>query len=73
MKLTHLLVGAACLSLIVSAGIASAQGKVTREQAWAQCLKAVDQAHPATESGDNDSERIAAFKACMTDKGYPAG
>jgi hypothetical protein len=50
-------------------GSASAQQQTAREKAWAKCLTLVNQLRPASSSGDNESERVAAFKACMAKEG----
>ncbi len=71
MKSTHVLIAVSFLSLVTSAVIANAQTKLTREQAWGACMKAVDASTPKTDR--NDAERTAAFKACMAKMGYPAG
>ena len=47
---------------------ASAQA-IDREKAWAECIALVDRSRPPTGDGSNQSERVAAFKACMAAKG----
>ena len=37
---------------------------VSQEQAWHQCIQYVDKMVPRT--GENDQERTAQFKACMS-------
>jgi hypothetical protein len=53
-------------------GSASAQQtaqQTDREKAWAVCLAEVNKAQPTTGSGDNEAQRVAAFKACMARHG----
>lgn len=59
---------AAALVTPLFCGPASAQ-ETDREKAWATCLAMVDKARPRTASGDNEAERVAAFKACMAKLG----
>jgi hypothetical protein len=44
---------------------------LTRQQAWAQCLKAVNATEPRTPT--NDVHRTAQMKACLARMGYPHG
>ena len=59
---------AAALVTPLFCGLASAQ-QTDREKAWATCLSEVDKARPRTASGDNEAQRVAAFKACMAKLG----
>jgi hypothetical protein len=45
----------------------SGQATTALEQAWHQCRQWVDQTAPRT--GENDAQRTAQFKACMTQRG----
>jgi hypothetical protein len=66
----QMLLFAAALGLMVPALHSSASAQQTdREKAWATCLAMVDKARPRTASGDNEAERVAAFKACMAKLG----
>jgi hypothetical protein len=47
---------------------ASAQ-ETAQERAWRECLAAIDQARPRATDGSNQTERVAAFKACMAERG----
>jgi hypothetical protein len=47
---------------------ARAQGTMPLETAWHQCLQWVDRTAPRT--GENDNQRTAQFKACMTERGF---
>jgi hypothetical protein len=63
--------GSACLALLTLAGTATAQS-VSREQAWSQCLKETDRV-VGEKTTDNEAQRTAAFKACMTRLGFAGG
>jgi hypothetical protein len=61
--------GLSCLVLTATSVYAQ---NVSREVAWARCVKAVNATTPKT-GEENDRDRIAEIKACLTDFGYPNG
>jgi len=64
-----MLVTCICLAtLALGATATNAQGKVTREQAWPQCLEQALQQGGTDPTGSN--ARVAAFKACMANLGF---
>lgn len=68
---TRITMSAACVAvaaLAFSPVTAQAQKKMTREQAWSQCLDAVAQSRST--APEASSERVSAFKACMAKLGY---
>ena len=52
---------------IDSAGAA----RMTNQQAWSRCLKAVNAIEPRT--ANNDAHRTAQMKACLARMGFPHG
>lgn len=60
---------AAMLAAFANANDATAA--MTRQQAWARCLKTVNAIEPRTPS--NDAHRTAQMKACLARMGYPHG
>lgn len=68
---TRITLSAACVAvaaLAFSPVSAQAQKKMTREQAWSQCLDAVGQ--KTSSAPEASTARVAAFKACMAKLGY---
>ena len=68
---TITLASAGLVGLVLIATSAYAQN-VSRETAWSRCVKAVDATSPKT-GEENDRDRIAEIKACLTNLGYPNG
>jgi hypothetical protein len=70
-----LTIATGCIIVAASVSVASAQsrqparaqGTVSHEAAWHQCLQRVDSKTRRT--GENDRTRTAIFKACMAEMG----
>ena len=70
MKCIIIIAGIAAM-LAVFGNIDSAGARMTNQQAWSRCLKAVNATEPRTAS--NDAHRTAQMKACLARMGYPHG